>query len=308
MTAVRLVNTAELQREEWLAWRRRGIGSSDAAAICGLNPYKSALEVWLDKTDQAVAGDEQSESAYWGTVLEDVVAREFATRTGLKVRRLNAIVQHPRHPFMLANIDREIVGGGVLECKTASEYAKEQWTEGKAPELYQIQVLHQLAVTGEPFGYLAVLLGGRRFLHLRIERDEEMIANLVEIERQFWDLVKSNTPPAPDGSEASTELLARMYPTAKPEEIALPSEAADLIRQAEEAGKYKKEWERRENEAENQLKALLGDFEAGRYGDRLVVWKNVVQKRFDGKAFAKDYPELHEKYQRVTEYRRFALK
>ncbi len=306
--AVRLINTAEMQREEWLAWRKRGIGSSDAAAICGLNPYKSAVKVWLEKTDQATMGDEQSESAYWGTILEDVVAREFTTRTGMKVRKRNAILQHPQFPFMLANIDREIVGGGVLECKTASEYMKDQWGEDHAPEMYQIQVLHQLAVTGEPFGYLAVLLGGRRFLTIRIERDEEMIQNLIQIERQFWSLVESNTPPAPDGSEASTDLIRRLYPKGKPEEVRLADDAAELIRQYEEARQYEAQWAERRTEAENKLKAMLGEYEVGLCGDRLVTWRTITSERLDSKALKTAHPDIYAQYTKASISRRFDIK
>ena len=95
------------------------------ATIACLSKWKSQVQVFLEKTQAIEQEDVQSEAAYFGNVLEEVVAQEFAKRTGLKVQRRNAILQHPEYPWMLANVDRLIVGERIgLECKTASEYLK----------------------------------------------------------------------------------------------------------------------------------------------------------------------------------------
>ena len=102
-----------MDRTAWLAARRTGIGGSDISAILGLSPWRSPVHVWLDKTGQAP--DEppaNAEAMYWGKTLEDVVAREYAQRTGRRVQRVNAILRHPQHEWMLGNIDRAIVAEG----------------------------------------------------------------------------------------------------------------------------------------------------------------------------------------------------
>lgn len=186
--ALRLVGTKQLPREDWLAARKQGIGSSDAAAAVGLNPYKSQLELWLEKTGRDTSlskldpQDEES-PAYWGNILEPIVATHYTQRTGNRVRRVNAVLQHPdpQLPWMLANIDREVIGANavqILECKTAGINGARLWKEG-VPEYVQLQVMHQLAVTGKQAADVAVLLGGQHLEIHRIERDESMIARLV---------------------------------------------------------------------------------------------------------------------------------
>ena len=89
--------------EQWLEWRRKGIGGSDASIVCGINKYRSPIELWLDKTGQAVF-EEAGEAAYWGTILEPVVREEFTKRTGIEVKTVKHILQHEDYPFMLANL------------------------------------------------------------------------------------------------------------------------------------------------------------------------------------------------------------
>ncbi len=312
MSAIRLVDTRGMEREEWLSHRRFGIGGSDAAAIAGLNPWRSPVQVYMEKTGQVPAEEVTSEAAYWGTRLEDLVAREFTRRACIRAQRCNAILQHPEHPFMIANIDRRIVGSdegpGVLECKTASAYAREDWAEDKVPPYHLIQVQHYLAVTGYSYGYIAVLLGGREFRHARIDRDEELIAHLIEIEEEFWQRVESHNPPPFDGSEASGELLKRMYPEADPELIIdLPAEASLLVTEHEVAKAEEKAAGERAEAAANRLKALMAEASLGRIDDRIVAWKSIMSNRFDSKAFQVAHPDLHAQFTRLSSYRRFSI-
>jgi len=304
-----LVKTLNIERNEWLEWRKKGIGGSDAAAVAGLNPWKSPFAVWMEKTGQ-IEPEEPGEAAYWGTILEDIVTQEFSKRTGMKVRRRNAILQHPDFPWMLANIDRMIVGENVgLECKTTSAYNAKEWEDDEVPAQYLVQVQHYMAVTGAKSWWLAVLIGGNRFLYKRVDQDEELIQQLIEIERDFWENhVVPGIPPEMDGSSASTEFLKKMYPEGKPNTIDLPSEAGELIESLDLLNEELKALEMRKAECENRLKAMLGESEIGKFGDRLVTWKNIKTSRFDSKAFAKDYPDLYEKYLKTSQYRKFAVK
>lgn len=220
-SALRLVKTKALPREDWLAVRKRGIGSSDAAAAVGLNPYKSPLELWMEKTGRdgtlpkADPHDEES-PLYWGTILEPIVAAHYSRRSGNRVRRVNAVLQHPdpQLSWMLANLDREVLGAGdvqILECKTAGINGALLWKEG-VPEYVQLQVMHQLAVTGKQAADVAVLLGGQQLEIHRIERDERLIARLIRLEQQFWQYVVTDTPPPADGSASADAALRCLFP------------------------------------------------------------------------------------------------
>jgi putative phage-type endonuclease len=216
-TALRLVDTKKLDRDQWLEVRKGGIGSSDAAAAVGLNPYKSPLELWTEKTGRGPVNEEHAgfdDPRYWGTLLEPYVAIAYQQKTDRRVRKINAVLQHPAFPFMLANIDREVVGSPdvqILECKTAGEFGSRLWRDG-VPEYVQIQVQHQLAVTGKAAADVAVLLCGQQLEIFRIERDEDVIARLTVLEARFWEHVESDTPPPADGSESSARALRQLYP------------------------------------------------------------------------------------------------
>ncbi|WP_442807599.1 YqaJ viral recombinase family nuclease [Trinickia soli] len=217
--ALKLVKTHDLSRDDWLAVRRTGIGGSDAAAAVGLNPYMSTLELWLEKTGRAdglprPSPDDTTSPTYWGTLLEPIVAASYTKQTGNRVRRINAVLRHPTIPWMLANLDREIVGVPdvqILECKTAGEFGARLWRDG-VPEYVQIQVQHQLAVTGKAAAHVAVLLCGQALEVHRIERDDALIGRLIELEARFWRFVQTDTPPQADGSESADRALRHLYP------------------------------------------------------------------------------------------------
>jgi len=217
--ALKLVKTNHLDRDEWLTVRKQGIGSSDAASAVGLNPYKSQLELWMEKTGRdenlpKVDPKDQSSPMYWGTLLESIVAAHYTMRSGNKVRRINAVLQHPTEPWMLANLDREVLGAPdvqILECKTAGINGARLWKEG-VPEYVQLQVMHQLAVTGKLAADVAVLICGQDLQIHRIKRDEGMISRLVELERAFWHYVQTDTAPPADGSDSADVALRCLYP------------------------------------------------------------------------------------------------
>jgi putative phage-type endonuclease len=217
--ALRLVDTKELSRSEWLEVRKSGVGGSDAAAAIGLSPYMSPLELWLIKTGRDANlprpdADDTTEPVYWGTLLEPIVAASYTKQTGNRVRRVNAVLRHRSIPFMLANIDREVVGVPdvqILECKTAGEFGARLWREG-VPEYVQVQVQHQLAVTGKRAADVAVLLCGQKLDVHRIERDDALIARLIPLEAAFWRYVETDTPPPADGSESADRALRYLYP------------------------------------------------------------------------------------------------
>lgn len=309
MQALQLISTRGMSREKWLEERRKGIGGSDAAAVAGLSRYRTPIQVYMEKLGM-IDPQEESEAMYWGKKLEDIVAEEFSIRTGLKVRRRNAILRHPDHSFMLANVDRFIVGKNEgLECKTTSAYRVDEWKDDEIPWEYAIQCHHYMAVTGYSAWWIAVLIGGNRFVFKRIERDEAIIANLVKIESDFWhNHVLKQTPPDPDGSAASSELVRRIYPESNGLELDLPSAVERWIEQYEQAAEEEKAAAARKEEAANNIKMLLGEYEVGRFKDWKITWRSISSSRLDTKRLKAELPDIYAKYTNQTSSRRFEIK
>lgn len=206
----KLVSTLNMEHEEWLENRRKGIGGSDAGSICGLNPYSSAIAVFQDKT-QPLTEKPDNESMRQGRDLEEYVARRFMEETGKKVRKANAIFYKEEQPFMLANVDRLIVGENAgLECKTASAYSADKWKDGHIPESYEIQCHHYMAVTGADAWYIACVILGKEFVWHKIERDEEIIQMLISVESDFWNKNLQRYDEEPTAKEITASTLTAM--------------------------------------------------------------------------------------------------
>ena len=300
MQAKVLANTLYMDRKTWLEARKQGLGGSDVAAIAGLSKWKSQVQE-----------DVQSEAAYFGNVLEEVVAQEFAKRTGLKVQRRNAILQHPAYPWMLANVDRLIVGERIgLECKTVSEYLKKEWEGEEIPVAYLLQCQHYMAVTGYEAWWIAVLIGGNTFVYKKIERDEDIIQYLINMERDFWlNYVEKDEPPMFDGSEASTQLLKQMYPESMEDSaINLGKQEELLIEAREQVDREIEVLKEQKAEYENKLKAKLGTHEKGTTENYTIQWKSYTSNRFDSKQLKTEHPDLYGKYVKETIARKFSVK
>ena len=301
--ALRLVDTRTLDRQQWLSVRQGGIGSSDAAAAVGLCPYKSQLELWMEKTGRTRAEDAppgMDDPRYWGTLLEPYVAVAYSQQTGRKVRKVNAVLQHPTFPYMLANIDREVVGSSevqILECKTAGEWGSKRWQDG-VPEYIQLQVQHQLAVTNQQAADVAVLLCGQRLEIHRIERDEEVIARLMVLEARFWQYVTTDTEPPADGSESSGQALRQLYPGGGNtldfcEDRELSDTFAELVALKDELDIRGKDAER----LKQTLQQAMGDAARAVFATGEVTYKRAQDgTSFDTKRLAQDHPDLVARY------------
>jgi putative phage-type endonuclease len=318
--ALRLVGTKQLPRKDWLAVRKKGIGSSDAAAAVGLNPYKSQLELWLEKTGRDSSlpkldpNDEES-PAYWGNVLEPIVAWHYSKRSGNRVRRINAVLQHPdpKLPWMLANIDREVIGADdvqILECKTAGINGARLWKEG-VPEYVQLQVMHQLAVTGKQAAEVAVLLGGQHLEIHRIERDESMIARLIDLERLFWDYVVSDTPPPADGTASAEAALRCLYPEDNGQtlDFSQHTELASTYMELKVARQSITQQETREAQLKQVLQQAMGSATRAKFAEGYISWKKSKDSTgLDVERMLKDKPYLQARYPKIkTGSRRFLI-
>lgn len=316
--AKRLVNTKQLSREDWLEVRKQGIGSSDAAAACGIHPYLSMLELWMIKTGRLHSHlDDDIDGyspLYWGNTLEPMVAKYYQAHTGNKVRRVNAILQHPEQPFMLANLDYAITGSDevqILECKTAGEHGAKLWKHG-VPLYVTCQVQHQLAVTGKQAAHICVLLCGHEAKIYKVERDERLIASIMEHERQFWQYVQTDTPPNPDHSESAARALKLLYPTPKPSskvDLRDDDGANKLFEQLLSYRDYMQELEQRHDQVKHQLQTLIADNEVAVFEKGAISWKRSKDSiGLDSKAVIKAHPELLAKFSKTKQgSRRFVI-
>lgn len=280
MQAVRIANTKDMEHSEWLEWRQKGIGGSDVAAICQMSRYKSPMNVYLDKIGE-LPPLEDNPKMKAGRMLEPLIADWFAEETGMKVWRQNAVFQHREHDFMLANIDRWLPGQNAgLECKNTAEYCRDDWSGTQAPTEYILQCNHYMAVTGADRWYIAVLIGGWDFQWRVIERDDELIQNLITVEKEFWhNHVLAKVPPA--YSHQDTEYLKEMYPDSNPSlTVDLPPEAYDIIKMLDDARATRKHAERVEETAKNQIKGMMGEAEQAYWqGDLRFTWKTGKRGR-----------------------------
>lgn len=314
--ARRLADTRTLERSAWLAIRRRGLGSSDAAAAVGLDPFISPLALWMEKTGRCTEPEFDPESdspMYWGRVLEPIVARHYARRSGCRVRRVNAVLQHPQHPWMLANLDREVIGNAavqILECKTTGPHGIGYWRDG-VPEYVQLQVMHQLAVTGRQAADVAVLLGGQQLAIHRVIRDEVLIERLIARERAFWRWVEQDRPPPADASASSARALRALFPTDNGESLDFTEDEglSQTFATLQEVQQHLDDLKTREAALRHRLQQAMGEATQARFATGRVSWKRARDsQRLDGKTLRTDHPALYARYQKtIPGARRFVI-
>ena len=319
-TAKRLINTKNLSREQWLQIRKQGIGSSDAAAACGIHPYLSMLELWMIKTGRMTSNVDESidgySPLYWGNTLEPMVAKYYQEKTGNKVRRVNAILQHPNsdNHFMLANLDYAVTGSDevqILECKTTGEHGAKLWRDG-VPLYVTCQVQHQLAVTGKQAAHICVLLCGHEAKIYKVERDEQLINSILWHERLFWQYVETDTPPTPDHSESAARALKQLYPKPEPSskiDFKNDESANKLFTKLLEHRSSIQELEERHDQIKHQLQSLIKDNEIAVFDKGAISWKRSKDSvSLDTKAVIKAHPELMEKFSKTRQgSRRFVV-
>lgn len=294
---------------EWLRLRKSGIGGSDAGAICGVSPYSSAMKVFQDKTCEDVE-EQDNEAIRIGHDLEDYVAKRFMEATGLKVRRSNFMYRSKRHPFMIADVDRLVVGEDAgLECKTVSAYHADKWADGNIPLHYVMQCYHYMSVLGKRTWYIAAVILGREFTYRKLGWDDELIKCLVEAEQDFWDNhVVKRTIPLPDGSKACDEVIGQYFHTAKKSgAVKLVGFDEKLSRREEILGSIAKLQEE-QKQIEQEVKMFMGDSQYATSGHYHVSWGNVDSIKLDAQRIKAEKPEIYADYGKPSHYRRFEVK
>ena len=305
-----VAKTTEITHEAWLAARRKGIGGSDAAAVCGLSRYSSALDIWLQKTGRKPATPD-NEAMHWGRLLEPVVRAEFVRRTGLTVKECPYLMAHKDYPFMLANVDGIVSEKdgtkAVLEIKTTNSFTTAKDSEDGLPVEWYCQIQHYLAVTGLSKAYVVVLIGGNKLQWQIVDRDEETIQTIVALESHFWhEYVLKDVPPPVDAN--SGDALALLYPTSTESSVVLPAEADELIAQYLEIKKAEDELKAAKATCENKLKALLKDAENGIAPNGYTVsWKSFSQSRLDSTKIKAAHPDIATQFTTTVTGRKFSV-
>lgn len=298
-------------KEEWLELRRKfGIGGSDAGAVIGLNPYKSAYTLWAEKTGR-VAEFEGNLITEVGSYLEEFVAKLFERETGKKVRRRNKMIVNTDYPWAFGDVDRMVVGEkAFLEIKTTNSVPimKQLKSCRDFPEAYYAQVVHYLAVSGLEKAYLAVLINCREFKVFELERDEAEIEALMGAEAEFWcNYVKNDTPPPADGAASTTDTITAIYPESNGDSVSLIAYESDL-KQYMNLGSLIKDLERQRDEVTNRVKAFLGESGSGESNGYRVSWTSSQRSTFDAKKFAAEHANIDlSKYYKTSSYRTFKV-
>lgn len=285
-------------RQTWLAERRTGIGGSDVAPILGLSPWRTPLDVYMDKRGEAPEL-EDSDPMLWGRLLEPVIRQRYADVTGLAVQT-PPMFRSATHPFMIANVDGIAGGRRILECKTARTGAGwgEEGTD-EVPDHYALQAQHYMLVAGCAEADFAVLIGGSDFRVYHLDADPDLHALLVERESEFWACVEAGTPPEP---VTYSDAVARYGRSAAAGEVQASGEAIDAHTRLLALRAARKTLDEQEEEAKAVIFKALGDT-----GDTLVLdgraiatWRLAkAARRLDTKALAVDHPDIFEQYSRI---------
>lgn len=305
--------------ETWLKARTRGIGGSDIGAICGVSPFTSARQIYLNKTgqfqDALKPGEAAQERMYFGRLLEPIVAEEYARRTGAKLVSINATLQHKDFEWALANVDRLIVDDegkpiGILECKTASEYNNEEWANGDLLTSYIYQLNWYMWILDLKQGAFACLVGGNKFYYYDVFRNDELLNNtIIPAAKSFWfDNVLALKEPEMQATD--TEFANSIYSSVvKNSEIVLDDDLSnDLAATIFDCKAKIKELTKIMEEAQNRIKDRLKDKEIAYTKDYIIKWLPRAQNRVDTEKLKTQFPEIYEKVLKRIEFRAMYVK
>ena len=169
--------------------RQSFIGGSDAPSICGVNPWRTAYDVYLEKIGQGVPVIE-NEAMYWGTAHESTIAQRFHEVTGRTILSVPETFFHPTYLYMGCHVDRmqhdsRLQGRGVVEIKTTRKYLK----KGECPDSYQVQLYHNMLCTGTTWGTVVILIQGSEMVWYDLHLTPQIESSILTLEARFWKAV-----------------------------------------------------------------------------------------------------------------------
>ena len=275
--------------DEQKAMRKTGICASDVACICGLNPYRSAIQVWAEKRGTLPEEDlSKNEAVYWGLALEEPIRRRYQERhTVIAGIESVGTLRRSTEKWMLATPDgmavkqveedEDALAWGV-ELKTAGFQAGKRFGKDgdsdQVPEEYLIQCAWGMAVCGIERWDLAVLIAGSDYREFELHRDMELEKRLIEIGRKFWfEKVLAGVQPEIDASKSAAKTLARLYPRDEQPLIQAGEEIEDWMLKLKTARQRVAAAEGEKKEAENKLKAIIGDAAGCEGAMGKITWK-----------------------------------
>lgn len=296
--------------------RRKFLGGSDASAVLGINPWRTPLQLWRDKTQPAMpenASQDRVRVLERGKRMEPYVLDLLTVETGLCIVARNVRYVDPEHPFLAAEIDGVSISDADseqnVEIKTVSPFKASEWGELGSDEIpvhYTAQAQHGLMVTGRLVCTFGVLIGGDDFRVYRVERDDEIIAAMREREVRFWrDHVEALVPPPASNASDVARLFAKDNGTA----VEATPEILTALEQLRELRAETDRLEHQAAETKGRLQAFMRD--AARItsnGRDLATWRSQTANRFDQRAFQAAHPELFEQFIKSTESRVFRLR
>ena len=297
--------------EDWHKLREKRIGGSDVGAILGVNPYKSIIDVYIDKTEGSTF--KRNEATHWGHMLEGTILKEFSNKH--KDLIVYEVPYSVVNDFLIANLDGALKDKntgdyGVLEIKTTSIWNKKEWEEDTIPQSYYAQVQHYLMLTGYKFAYIAVLIGGQQYKEFKVERNEEDIELIRKKTTEFYnENILKLIPPMPDGSDAYMEHLKKKAMEIEGNTVIefmdLEEKAAKIKELSKEINSLKKEQDLFKEEI--MLELINNGTQKGVAGK----YKFNIQSRKspDFEAMAKEnlelmeqYKELESKHQKISKF------
>ncbi len=321
----RVFSTVKQEEDEaaWLAARTRGIGGSDVGPICGVSNFTSARQIYLKKTgmyseieSEALTPDSAAaERMHFGHMLEPIVANEYHLRTGERLFDAQVTLEHKDFPWALANVDRFIVDEegkpiGILECKTSSEYNKEEWENGEIPKTYYYQLQWYLWITGLEWGAFACLVGGNKFYSYKVYKDMELLNNeIIPKVTHFW-LENVKKLVEPDMQEADTAFVdATNKDCNKGSEMFFEDDTTnELLKTIYDCKVKIKELEGIMETAKNCIKDKLKDNEIGYSADYTVKWSPRTRTALDSSKVKEFYPDVYERCVSTSSYRMMTVK
>ena len=287
------------------------LGGTDAPAILGLSPWRTPLDVYLEKVGEG-SDETDTPAMRWGRILEDVLADEYSRMTGNKVRRKLEAIIHPKYNFIAGRIDRQVVRKPIiLEVKTTSRKSDEwgePWTDD-IPEHYIIQVQHYMGIANKSIAHIAVLfMMERDFKIYEVKRDDDLIKELFDQEVSFWrNHIEKRVPPDP---VTSNDIRKRWRMSVPNSVVVANSDVSSLANELAELKRRIKSMQEREKEIVALIQEYMEDSERleDTDGSLIATWKNVVTKRVDTKILRKEFPEAAQKCEKEVSYRRFDFK
>jgi putative phage-type endonuclease len=314
-----------LNNQDFALLRAKSLGGSDIGAILGLSKYRSAVDLWLEKTGKEIA-HRDSLPLRFGQFAESFVASEYALATGLSLTTHEAAVIHSEYQYMHGHIDRFVLNGDapligedgritaskILECKTANPFAQSEWGEAgsdQVPLSYLVQCVWYMMLTNIDRTALAVLFGNADFRIYEITRDLELEQMVLERAIDFWQnhVLKDIPPTATSESDYKTLFGKSTFSKS----VEAPAHTCELIKKLKSLNEQVEQSEAEISQIKQSIMGQMQDAEVLTYqGQTLATWKAPKPSlRLDAKRLSEEHPDLVHQYQvPIQNSRRLVIK